>query len=96
MGFPLLSETRLHQRLIRRRWLSILLVVLVFLVLAIGLSVCYSLGASNDDFSGYEGLMPVSALGDKSPEHWIFLITFAIVAVLLFLLMYLRTGQIDA
>lgn len=90
-----LSGSRAHIWLRQRRWLSVGIVGMVFVVYGVGLSACYALGHSRGHFDRFEGIPPVSALGDMMPEHAVFVFTFVVTALLVFAMVFLRSGQID-
>ena len=88
-----LSSLRLSTFGFKHPWLPLTCLVASFVWIVIFLAGCYAM--ANSEGHLYAGLPAISALGDKYPEHILFAVGFAVLALIFVFALYFRAAQID-
>lgn len=79
----------------KRRWVPIALLLSAFVVVASSLGGCYALAVSYGHLRSSSLPPAISLLGDRMPERALFIVGFAVLAVLHSLALVFRAGQLD-
>lgn len=79
----------------KRRWVPIAVLGAMYVAGIVTLVTCFVMAQSRGHLDGWGPLPPISALGDQSPEHYVFNAGFVVLCVGLSVVAWMRHGQIE-